>query len=139
MTAKSKKASWRTRLRLSQPFCRRIWDAAITINQFGWNFDLRTYNVVPYWSPIFYFCAVGDLATVQHLLQVGEAGLLDVRIDDDARDANGYMTLIEASLLLHAFWNLFKLTTTSTRHKLVNYMYVNTCWIRLHGPIILLS
>lgn len=68
------------------------------INQFGWTFDLRSYNFIPYDSPIFYFCEVGDLATVQRLLQEGKAGLLDVRIDDWARDVRGYETLLEACL-----------------------------------------
>lgn len=52
--------------------------------------------MVPGDSPIFYFCAVGDLPSVQHLLQTGQAGLLDVQVaEDGARDTNGYKTLIE--------------------------------------------
>lgn len=77
----------------------KIWDAAITISQFGWNFDIRSYNLVDEESPIFYFCKIGDLATVQDLLQNGKAGLLDVRIDRySARDVRGYETLIEAGI-----------------------------------------
>lgn len=78
-----------------------LWDTAITVTlQFGWNFDLRAYNVVPEDSPIFYFCQVGDLPSVQNLLQTGQAGLLDVQVLDQARGANGYQTLIEVGPLI---------------------------------------
>lgn len=55
--------------------------------------------MVPGEAPIFYFCEIGDLATVKQLLYEGKAGLLDVRHDAGARDVNGYETLLEAGFL----------------------------------------
>lgn len=76
----------------------------MTISQFGWNFDLRSYNLVPRNSPIFYFCEVGDLATVQQLLQDGKAGLLDVRFGPYyTPGVKGYETLIEVITFYHCF------------------------------------
>lgn len=105
MTAKGRKASYRITLRLPKQICRRVWDAAVMVNQFGWTFDLRTYNLVPYDSPIFYFCEIGDLATVQRLLLDGEAGILDIRVELSARDVRGYATLLEARLTYWATEN----------------------------------
>lgn len=51
----------------------------MTLSESSVSFEVRTYNLVPQRSAIFYFCARGDLVAMQELFQSGRAGLLDVR------------------------------------------------------------
>lgn len=54
----------------------------MTLTESSLRFELKTYNLVPERSAIFYYCERGDLATMQDLLQSGRAGLLDVRMSE---------------------------------------------------------
>ncbi|KAK4494082.1 hypothetical protein PRZ48_014380 [Zasmidium cellare] len=61
------------RLRLKPWFISTIWDLCICKSFAGWDFRLRTMNVVPDDAEIFYRCRDGDLDGVRRMFQDGLA------------------------------------------------------------------
>ncbi|OCT49053.1 hypothetical protein CLCR_04571 [Cladophialophora carrionii] len=76
---RSSKSRFRVTFQLPNWISRRTYDIALVQLQYGWDVLLRTYNVVPYFSPIFDFVAAGNLARVRGLLESGYTTPLDVR------------------------------------------------------------
>ena len=72
------KPYFRGNIRLPNYFSRRVFGFALTQAQWGWSLQLHTHNLVPLNSPIFKYCARGNLAGVRRLLDKGMASPLDV-------------------------------------------------------------
>lgn len=93
---KRRNSKVRLRVGFSLPvwLCSRIWDFTLTATQCGWGTHLRTYNVVPENSLIFYYCRSGNVAGVQRLIRNGEGTPLDVFYAEGGKIR---LTLIEVS------------------------------------------
>ena len=54
-----------------------IWNLALTRSEGSWTCSIQTWNVIPGDSPIFQFCADGNLDGVQRLTLGGQASFMD--------------------------------------------------------------
>lgn len=55
----------------------KIWALQAKRCYSGWNFNIRTHNVVPDDAPIFDACADGDIEQIQTLFSAGLASVYD--------------------------------------------------------------
>ncbi|KAK5381989.1 hypothetical protein LTR20_007933 [Exophiala xenobiotica] len=97
LTTRASRKNGKPRLRARFAFpawlSSRIWDFALLGAQSGWNIQFRTYNVVPYNTPVFRYAYWGDLPALRHLIDSGEASPLDV--SKEYEELEDYCTLLE--------------------------------------------
>lgn len=69
-----------TTYRLSLPLwiTNRAWELNVSTSQNRWTTSLRTYNIIPDDSLVFYLCEDGDLQGVKALFESGRASPFDV-------------------------------------------------------------
>ncbi|KAI9148049.1 hypothetical protein HJFPF1_11870 [Paramyrothecium foliicola] len=76
--SKRKETRFRVRLRLPILICNSIWHLAIIRSQNSWTLHLQSYNIVPYYSKVFYHCRKGHLDEIRRMFASGEASPFDV-------------------------------------------------------------
>lgn len=72
---------------------------------------LRTYSVIHMGSPIFKYCASGDIASMQRLFENGQATPLDVKF----YSGDYSLTLIEVSSCIQVYGGHFNVRVSKLR------------------------
>lgn len=114
----------RARFNLPPWLCRRVWDFTMDRVQCGWTLNLRTYNNVSYYAPVFEACGEGDLGTVRALIAAGEATLLD-------RETMTGWTLLEvisAKQTLYSASNKIQMAAIKGHLHLCRFLLEQTTW-----------
>jgi len=65
-------------------FIKWAWDVEFCKSRSGWNFNLRTYNIIPSGSLVFALAAGGDVRGLLELFAGGQVSPFDV--DEDCRN-----------------------------------------------------
>ncbi|KIW44258.1 uncharacterized protein PV06_05281 [Exophiala oligosperma] len=79
MTRRKKdKPYFRTCFRFPSWLSSRIWNVALLSAQGRWNFEIKTWRIVPKDSLVFRYCQSGNLAGLQRLIGSEQASALDI-------------------------------------------------------------
>ena len=84
----------------------------------GWNFNIRVYNVVPEYSPIFGIARSGDVIGIQELFRTGKASPFD-------RNPAGATVLDVRCRYIDQSWKMTRLTLHSMQQSHNNWKFAD--------------